>query len=297
MPLSISRRQFLQFTAAGVGWLAVRPCLAADADAHRVALLADTHISDAPARGPHDCDMTERMRSAVAEITAVTPRLACAVINGDLAWKLGTPGEYARFTDAIAPLQKANVPLHLVLGNHDTRAAFLDGVKAAHPKESPVDGKHVLVVELPRADLIILDSLEPRLGIPGECGSAQLKWLGQVLDRNPTKPAVTFIHHNPQWLTPKEELIGLADTVAFWDILKSRPRVKAHVFGHTHTWKLDKKDGIHLVNLPAVGYPFNPNGVTGWIDMRLTDKGAAMTVHAFDTKHAEHLKTSEVTWR
>ena len=28
--------------------------------------------------------------------------------------------------------------------------------------------------------------------------------------------------------------------------------MKAYVFGHTHTWKLAEKDGIHLINLPAI---------------------------------------------
>ena len=70
MPLSfsaISRRRFLQVTGVGVGWLAVRPVLAADVDAQRIALLADTHIPESPnSRGPHDCNMVERMRSADA---------------------------------------------------------------------------------------------------------------------------------------------------------------------------------------------------------------------------------------
>jgi 3',5'-cyclic-AMP phosphodiesterase len=300
MPMSlspISRRRFLRVVGAGVGWLAVRPSFATDADAHRVALLSDTHIPDAAERDYQNYNMTERLRRVVKEVAALDPRPVCAVINGDLAWKLGTPGEYARFAAEIEPLQKLNVPLHLTLGNHDARTSFLADVKAAQPKDRPVDGKHVLVVELPRADLVLLDSLEPRLGTAGECGAAQLKWLGQALDRNATKPALVFVHHNPQWSPPEGKAVALVDTMALWDVLKSHPRVKAHFFGHTHSWRLDKKDGIHLVNLPAVGYPFQPNELTGWVDMRLTDKGAELTIRSLDIKHAQHMKTTELAWR
>jgi Icc protein len=300
MPLtlsSLSRRRFMQVVGTGVGWLAVRPTFAAEADAHRIALLSDTHIPDAANLSDHQCNMTDRLRSVVKEVAALDPRPSCAVINGDLAWKLGTPAEYARFVAEVEPLQKANVPLHLTLGNHDARASFLDGVKTARPKPSPVDGKHVLVVELPRADLVLLDSLEPKLGSAGECGPAQLKWLGQALDRNSTKPALVFVHHNPQWSASDGKGIGLLDTPALWDVLKSHPRVKAHFFGHTHAWRVTNKDNIHLVNLPAVGYPFQPDEVTGWVDMKLNEKGASLTIRALDAKHPQHMKATELAWR
>lgn len=301
MPLSLSpitRRRFLQVVGAGVGWLAVRPSFAAGTDAHRVALLSDTHIPDSPDIVDLHCNMTDRLRTVVKEVANLDPRPVCALVNGDLTWKLGTPREYARFAAEIEPLQKVNVPLHLALGNHDARAAFLDGVKAAQPKDRPVDGKHVLVVELPRVDLVLLDSLEPKLGgKAGECGPAQLKWLSQALDHNATKPAVVFVHHHPVWWPPEGKAVALVDTTALWEVLKSHARVKAHFFGHTHSWRLDKKDGIHLVNLPAVGYAFQPNEVTGWVDMRITDNSATLTVHSLDAKHPQHTKSTELAWR
>ena len=45
--------------------------------------------------------------------------------------------------------------------------------------------------------------------------------------------------------------------------LQRRREVKAVIFGHRHVYTLDQIDGIHLVNLPAVGYSFadgNPVG-------------------------------------
>lgn len=69
------------------------------------------------------------------------------------------------------------------------------------------------------------------------------------------------------------------------------------MFGHTHTWKLAEKDGIHLVNLPAIGYPFAKVEATGWIDVHLTDTGASFEVRAIDSNHAKHGAKAELKWR
>src|SRR5262249_45008310 len=215
--LQVSRRRFFQLSGIGLGWLAVRPVLASGSDSHRIALLADTHIPDsANARGPHDCEMTQRLRSAIQNIIGLEPRPACAVIVGDLAWKTGTAAEYAMFAEQLQPLRKIDMPIHLALGNHDNRETFFSSLKELLPRERRVENKHVLIIELPRADLIVLDSLESKHAIPGECGKAQLQWLASALARNPNKPAITMVHHHPQWPQAKEETIGLIDTSEPW---------------------------------------------------------------------------------
>ncbi len=57
------------------------------------------------------------------------------------------------------------------------------------------------------------------------------------------------------------------------------------------------QDGLHLVNLPAVAYPFNKVEVTGWMDCRLRADGMSLEMHAHDTQHAAHGKVSELNWR
>lgn len=299
MPISLpafSRRRFLKVVGMGAGWLAIRPATANDANPNLIALLSDTHIPDAPKVMDHNFNMTERLRQVVREVAGLEHKPSCAVICGDLAWKTGTRGDYMRLTTELAQLQAAGIPLHMALGNHDNRAEFLAGVIAAPPKARPVDGKHVIIVELLCADLVLLDSLEPKHGSGGECGAAQLRWLGEALDRNREKPAVVFVHHNPQWQR-SANAITLSDTTGLWDVLKPRTRVKALFFGHTHVWKVEKKDDIHLVNLPAVGYPFKDSEVTGWVDAKLTDRGMTMTMHSLEPKHALHMKATELIWR
>jgi 3',5'-cyclic-AMP phosphodiesterase len=69
------------------------------------------------------------------------------------------------------------------------------------------------------------------------------------------------------------------------------------VFGHTHSWRLAERDGVHLVNLPVIGYPFARAEVTGWVDAARTETGMKLEVRALDPKHAKHGDKVALTWR
>ena len=76
-----------------------------------------------------------------------------------------------------------------------------------------------------------------------------------------------------------------------------RKQVKAVIFGHTHIWRHAEQDGLHFINLPAVGYPFKAEELTGWVDCKLRDDGATFDPRAHDTQHPSHGKVLDVTWR
>jgi 3',5'-cyclic AMP phosphodiesterase CpdA len=149
MPVTLpplTRRRFL----AAAGALAVSPSLGrgADPDPHRVALLSDSHVGEKPEATDRDCNMADRLRQVAAEIAKLDVKPACAVIDGDLAHKTGTPAEYGLFAKLIEPVREAGIPLHLGLGNHDNFTRFADGLAKLRPKDRPVEGKQVVVAEL-----------------------------------------------------------------------------------------------------------------------------------------------------
>ena len=271
--------------------------LAADTDPHRVALLSDSHIGEKPDATDRECNMHDRLKAVVAEVAKLSPRPVCAVIDGDLAHKTGTAAEYALFASLVEPVRAAGIPLHLGLGNHDHFGRFAEGMESFRPKARPVDGKQVTVVELERANLFVLDSYDPKNSVGGVFGESQLKWLAKALDDRKTKPAVVLAHHPLQFDAPKGKASGVADTADFWPLVKDRPQVKAFVFGHTHTWKLAERDGVHLINLPAIGYPFAKAEVSGRGDAALTEKGIKLEVRALDPRHAKHGDRAELAWR
>ena len=294
----LTRRRFLALASAGI--LVIRPSTAraADADPHRIAFLSDTHIPEKPDEVYQTVNnMTDRLKQVAAEVAQLDPKPICAVIDGDLAYRTGTSAEYAAFGTLVEPIRTAGIPLHLTLGNHDHFGRFAEALDKLRPKNRPVDGKQVLVVELERANLFILDSFDPKNSVGGILGASQLKWLAAALDARKEKPAIVFAHHFLQFEPDKSgKFGGLADSGDLWPVLKDRTQVKAYVFGHSHTWKLTEKDGVHLINLPAIGYPFGKTEVTGWIDVHLTPTGARLEVRALDPKHEQHGKTTEVRW-
>lgn len=299
MPVTLpplTRRRFLGSVAVAVA----SPGFAktAETDPHRIALLTDPHIGEKPDTLSRDCNMHDRLKQVAGELTKLDPKPACVVIDGDLAYQTGTAAEYELFAKLVEPVREAGLPLHLGLGNHDHFGRFAEGLARLRPKDKPVDGKQVLVVELERANLVVLDSYDPKNTVGGLLGPAQLKWLVPALDARKDKPTVVFVHH-PLQLEPDKggRYNGIADSKEFWPLLKDRPWVKAFVFGHTHTWKLAEKDGVHLINLPAIGYPFAKPEVTGWVDAHLVPNGIKLEVRSIDPKHAKHGEKAELTWR
>src|SRR5205807_8770353 len=131
-------------------------------------------------------------------------------------------------------------------------------------------GKHTVVgrqgslVKTAKANWVILDSLDKTLATPGLLGRDQPGWLAKKLDENPKKAAIVMIHHNPG-LTGN---MGLKDTAALFEVIRPRKQVKAYIYGHTHTWRVEQDDtGLHLINLPPVAYVFQDGEPSGWVKL------------------------------
>ena len=302
MPLHLpplTRRAFLRRTlATGAGLLTFPSLRAAEggADPDLWALLSDTHIAADRAAMKSGINMTDHLVAAVRGVGALASRPAGVFVNGDCAVLKGLTEDYATFTALITPLREAGLPLHLTLGNHDDRDIFWASLKNARPAAPALASRHVSIVEGARANWFLLDSLDEVNKTPGVLGDEQRAWLAKALDAHTAKPALVMVHHHP--FTPGPGKVpGLTDTAELLAILLPRRHVKALFFGHTHTWRFTEKDGLHLVNLPAVAYPFAATEATGWVDAKLTEKGASLTLHAHDTKNPAHGKVTELAWR
>ncbi len=287
-PTSFSRRQFLGSAAlAGAALLLPRELFAAEDDTHW-ALLSDSHIAADEKLIFRDVDLAGHLHSVIGEVLALEKRPAGVFLNGDCALKDGQEADYVTVTNLLKPLMDGKYPLHMTLGNHDHREHFWTALDkgAAHPVES----KHVSLVESSRANWILLDSLDKTNVTPGLLDKDQREWLAKILDAHTDKPVIVMVHHNP---VPD----SLLDTKELFEILSPRKQVKALIFGHTHRWEFGEKDGIHLINLPAIAYPFAKEQPTGWTDCFLQANGASFQLSAHDKAHPWHGQKKEVTWR
>ena len=85
----------------------------------KFALLTDTHLVPAGST-LFTVDPAERLRQALRSINRDHSDIAFIIVTGDLAHR-GEPAAYEHLRDAIA---LANVPVKLMMGNHDRRQNF-----------------------------------------------------------------------------------------------------------------------------------------------------------------------------
>jgi hypothetical protein len=286
---STSRRRFLHSALAGGLAMAVRqPAASAEADV-RWALLADTHIPadrEMRARGFH---IHENLRRTLAQVAAANP--AGLLIDGDLARTKGEPEDYEALRAALEPLSP-KIPVAMALGNHDDRANFLKTFARNPGEAGQVDKKHVLALSTGPVRFVLLDSLMYVNETPGLLGKAQRDWLDGWLRASGSTPVVLFVHHT---LTDADG--ALLDSDRFLNIIKPHRNVKAVFYGHSHRYHYSELEGIHLVNLPAVGYHFEAEEPVGWVDARFRKDGADLTLHAIAGNTAEDGKGKSLRWR
>jgi 3',5'-cyclic AMP phosphodiesterase CpdA len=290
LPALTSRRQFLQNTSAA----ALGGCLATQAqEAERSELwylLSDTHVAEDSALQNKGNNMVANLDKVVATIVKhqEQERSFGLIINGDLAFNDGQPGDYNTFVAHVKPLREAGIDVHLTLGNHDDRENF----KKTCPdlldlRKSSLDHHHTGVLTSAVVNWVLLDTLEEVDETPGLLGNAQLQWLDRTLRDLPEKPTLIVAHHDLQGpVEPGKKITGLKDSAELLAVLETHPKVKALLYGHTHRWEVKTRNsGLHLVNIPAIGYPHNPAQPIGHLAARVTSSALSVELHALDPAH------------
>ena len=283
-PIGMTRRTFLALCAAG--------CVKSTPPEQPVddawALLADTHIQADPRKSAWDTCMAENLAEALAEVSKLAPQHV--LFNGDMAFRADDPEDYAQFMKLLEPLSEPGQLLHFTLGNHDHRARFLAAVGTT--RDQTLESKVVSSMVGRHAHYLLLDSLEKVNAITGSLGRAQRSWLTSRLNAYPALPAIVLLHHNPE-----VSLSGLADTPAFLEIIRTHRQVKAVIFGHTHEFRITSLDGVHFINLPAIGYRFKAHEPLGWIESHFRSSGARIELHCLTGRNSECGSRRKLDWR
>ena len=263
---------------------------APETDAVHWALLSDTHIAADPSDTFRGFKPHENLAKVVGQLKA--SHFDAILINGDLARAEGKPVDYVRFTDFVDPLAE-QATLVVTLGNHDDRKNARSALTKISGEPQPVEQKFVTVLDTTPLRFVFLDSLLVTNIGAGQLGKSQRDWLAASLGQNSSKPTIVFVHHNPD----AEWDYGLVDADRLLAILKAQRQVKALVFGHTHTYRHTQTDGLHLVNLPAVGYNFADGEVIGWLDANFSVKGAELKLHAIGGDLKNDGQVTKLEWR
>lgn len=253
------------------------------------ALLSDLHIPgegtvSKPSSGLFHYDPEGNLKRVVQAIAARRD-LAGVAVTGDLARLTGQPNDYVRLHEILAPLDERG-PVLLAMGNHDRRENFSKAFTEADGKPQPVVGKRVRVAEGKDCLFVVLDSCRGDEKDEGELGEAQKAWLSEFLAKNTNaRPILLLVHHTPEDLPDLLKIVGPAR------------QVKAIVFGHSHVCGYAEQEGLHLVNLPAIGYSFAEKEPVGWVEAALGREEGAFTLHVTGGGLEREGETRRLRWR
>lgn len=187
--------------------------------------LTDTHIVGEGLL--YGADPAARLEQAVASINAEHGDAAFVVLTGDIThW--GDTDAYDQFA---AKIGKLNMPVHLLVGNHDDTNAF--ATKFPHtPRDANGFVQAVIATDYGR--FLLLDTKASK-GHAGAYCALRRDWLRAELD-NSDDPVLLFMHHPPFKVgIAAMDQIMLQDAEAFYDVIAPyKTRIRHLFFGHVH---------------------------------------------------------------
>jgi len=188
--------------------------------------LTDPHIGANWAPG----DPVDTLRAVLEVVRGLPQRPDVALLTGDLTAG-GDEEDYARLAAVIR--EELVVPLHVLPGNHDDRAAlrrhFDVGGQGGESIQYPI--------ELEGLRILMLDTTIPGGEAAGDLDGERLDWIGGELAARPEVPTVLAMHH-PPFLTgvPGMDCYALADDArdAIARLIADHPQVCGTIAGHVH---------------------------------------------------------------
>lgn len=179
-------------------------------------------------------DTGARLEQAVDAVIARYGDADFCILAGDLA-DLGQPAAYEHLKTILARLP---IPVHITLGNHDDRAAFLSVFGDTFLAET---GKVDKVIDAKGYRIVLLDSSEPGR-VDGVLTETQIAWLQARLAEAIDRPVIVILHHNANALHIESDNIRILEPDAFIAALKTHPDIRQVIAGHVHltstaTWR------------------------------------------------------------
>jgi 3',5'-cyclic AMP phosphodiesterase CpdA len=189
----------------------------------------------------------ETLDACLADIAKHHSDAAFVAITGDLAER----GEVAAYELLKQRLSKLDLPVLLMLGNHDDRTNF----KAVF-SDAPLD--HGGFVQQVREEhggvFLFLDTLKGPPSSAGLYTPERRQWLTQQLDKAAGRPAYLFMHHPPFAIAHElMDKIMLDDPEEFAALLQGHD-IRHIFFGHGHRAVSGVWRGISFSALPSLNH-------------------------------------------
>ena len=185
----------------------------------------------------------------VAQLARLGDTLDAIVVTGDVT-DLGEADAYRRVRAAVEPLVDATgADLIWVMGNHDERGPFREGLLDEAPSDEPVHR----VLHVGGLRVVALDTSVPGYH-HGELDATSLAWLAEVLAEPAAEGTILAMHHAPL-PTPLAlmDLLELRGQEELADVIRGRD-VRLILGGHLH----------YATNGTFAGVPVSVAGATAY---------------------------------
>lgn len=214
-----------------------------------------------------------KLAKVVEQIVSMKPLPRNVIALGDLAYLTGRTEEYERLKTILAPIEEAGITMTLGMGNHDRRDNF-GKVFPEQAAKSRMKDRYVYVVETPKADFIVLDSLQQGEDdktwiTPGAISDEERAWLVQTLATYQDKPVFVSSHHPISETLIQKELLAC-------------PCCRGYIYGHNHRWVEDwfklnysSKRVVPTLCMPSTGHW----GDIGYTTLHLEEDRAVAKLH------------------
>jgi Icc protein len=228
-----------------------------------------------------DDESVARLASAVEVIRELNPHPDGVLVSGDLA-DAAADAQYEQVQALLSPL---DVPIHVVVGNHDAREAL-----TRHFGAPMTDGYVQYSVDVGPLRLVVLDTQVPGKD-SGHLDAERMAWLERELAAAPDRPTLVAMHHPPISIGIEAiDRIGLpaADRNALCRVIDRHPQVQRLVGGHIHRAVAGELGGRTVVVAPSTYAELKPDfhadrlemsaGRAGFVVHELVDGGLASHV-------------------
>jgi len=237
-----------------------------------VAHVSDTHF------GNETQDPSGRTTAVMDHLLAMDPRPDVLVVSGDIA----DHGLAEEYVGARAWLDRWPGEVAVCPGNHDVRAAFVEGLGLPARSVVETGGYRFLMLDS------LIDAVAGERVDQGRLGPEQLAWLDRELAASDA-PAFVCLHHPPVRIgIPLMDPIRLLEGDALAAVIQAHPHVLATLVGHAHTMATTTYAGRPLLigggvvsTVPLAAEPFP----VVWYDappslaLHLVDDDLRVTTH------------------
>lgn len=208
--------------------------------------ISDTHIVPDGSLVSARLDTARALTSLITRIGSIRDQIGpidAVLVSGDLSDD-GSAASYQRFKALMAPL---DLPIHVIPGNHDTRAPM----RAAFAAQLPVDGPLNWEQRVGDIRLIGLDTLVEGQGL-GTLAPDSLLFLENALSQTDELPVLLALHHPPFASgIGFMDKIGLTNRDDFRDVVAGYTGALRIVCGHIHSMMVADIAGHVAISAPS----------------------------------------------